>query len=109
MRCLHKRKVVTTAAKCHPHSHLRSRRGRAPLRATGAQGLDLFVCASLSAIVAVVGAEGLIGMRRVCLVRASMVGWRGHKALVAACPRLETLVDLSHYFWRERWMTGGCV
>ena len=61
--------------------------------------LDLSACASLddaSLAAAVAGAGGgLAGLRRVCLARASGVGWRGLEALVAACPRLEA-VDLSH-------------
>ncbi|CAN6361238.1 unnamed protein product [Urochloa humidicola] len=61
--------------------------------------LDLSACASLddaSLAAAVAGAgSGLAGLRRVCLARASGVGWRGLEALVAACPRLEA-VDLSH-------------
>ncbi|XP_062202323.1 F-box/LRR-repeat protein 3-like isoform X1 [Phragmites australis] len=58
--------------------------------------LDLSACASLddaSLAAAVAGAD--LGIRRVCLARASGVGWRGLEALVAACPRLEA-VDLSH-------------
>ncbi|RLN30346.1 hypothetical protein C2845_PM05G15490 [Panicum miliaceum] len=61
--------------------------------------LDLSACASLddaSLAAAVAGAGGgLAGLRRVCLARASGVGWRGLEALVAACPKLEA-VDLSH-------------
>jgi F-box/leucine-rich repeat protein 2/20 len=60
--------------------------------------LDLSACASLDdacLAAAVAGAGADLGIRSVCLARASGVGWRGLEALVAACPRLEA-VDLSH-------------
>ena len=60
--------------------------------------LDLSACASLDdacLAAAVAGAGADLGIRRVCLARASGVSWRGLEALVAACPRLEA-VDLSH-------------
>lgn len=60
--------------------------------------LDLSACASLDdacLAAAVAGCAGDLGIRSVCLARASGVGWRGLDALVAACPRLEA-VDLSH-------------
>ncbi|KAK3136736.1 hypothetical protein QOZ80_5BG0441650 [Eleusine coracana subsp. coracana] len=62
--------------------------------------LDLSACASLddaclAAAVAGAAGAGDLRIRRVCLARASGVGWRGLEALVAACPRLEA-VDLSH-------------
>lgn len=58
--------------------------------------LDLSACAGLddaSLAAALAGVE--LGVRRVCLARASGVGWRGLDAVVAACPRLEAM-DLSH-------------
>ncbi|TVU49868.1 hypothetical protein EJB05_01207, partial [Eragrostis curvula] len=75
------------------------RRERLPrlLRAYAAlERLDLSACASLddASLAAAVAGAGL-GIRTVCLARASGVGWRGLEALVAACPRLEA-VDLSH-------------
>uniref|UniRef100_A0A0E0I3T4 F-box/LRR-repeat protein 15-like leucin rich repeat domain-containing protein n=1 Tax=Oryza nivara TaxID=4536 RepID=A0A0E0I3T4_ORYNI len=59
--------------------------------------LDLSACASLddASLAAALSGADLAGVRRVCLARASGVGWRGLDALVAACPRLEA-VDLSH-------------
>jgi F-box/leucine-rich repeat protein 2/20 len=59
--------------------------------------LDLSACASLddASLAAALAAADLGTVRRVCLARASGVGWRGLDALVAACPRLEA-VDLSH-------------
>ncbi|KAG2621318.1 hypothetical protein PVAP13_3NG248000 [Panicum virgatum] len=99
-------RVVSRAFERAEAAHRRAlrvlRRERLPrlLRAFPAlERLDLSACASLddaSLAAAVAGAGGgLAGLRRVCLARASGVGWRGLEALVAACPRLEA-VDLSH-------------
>ncbi|XP_039127389.1 LOW QUALITY PROTEIN: F-box/LRR-repeat protein 3-like [Dioscorea cayenensis subsp. rotundata] len=59
--------------------------------------LDLFSCAGLDdvALAASVADGGAPMLRQIRLRRASGVGWRGLAAMVAACPKLET-VDLSH-------------
>lgn len=59
--------------------------------------LDLFSCTGLDdvALAASVADGGAPMLRQIRLRRASGVGWRGLAAMVAACPKLET-VDLSH-------------
>ncbi|XP_073008896.1 F-box/LRR-repeat protein 3 isoform X1 [Typha latifolia] len=57
--------------------------------------LDLSACPSIDDACLAAVAAAAEGLKVVCLARANRLGWRGLEALVAACPRLDT-VDLSH-------------